>query len=330
MLKLPSLISVVFIFVLFLSCSDDSSLNVKSDEENVNPYEFIAVEDFYGLEIDRDNHHLQLYDLKNVEDIAAQYKESGMLWFAGSGVNYDILDENMVPVLYEIPGEVTRNPNQIAHFSFGFYKYYHVYKEEKYKQWFLNNVHWLMENCDDLYYLHYTYEWTHHPDAPTYFDDWVSGMAQGEALAAFCMAYHLTGDEKYLHYAENIFVTLYRNSDSFWCFGVDPEGYYWLEEYPNDDFCHVLNGMMLGMWGLWDYYIISSDEFALTLFEAGIKSIVDHLSIWNIEGMNGTRYCLHYKHNNKNYHSIHLELFQLYADFFDIPEFKNVRKFFSH
>ena len=325
MLKLISSLFIVFIYLFFLSCSHDSSLNVESDKEDVNPYESITVKDFYGLEIDRYNPHLQLYDLKNVESIAAQYKESRIKWIFGCGVNYSILDENMVPVLYEIPGEVQRNPYQIARYAFSFYQYYFEYKDEKYKKWFLNNVKWLMENCDDNYYFHYTYKFVH---PGTYGGDWISGMAQGDDLAVFCMAYHLTGDEKYLNYAKNIFATLYRNSDTLWCFGVDPKGYYWLEEYPNDDFCHVLNGMMLGMWGLWDYYVITSDKFALTLFEAGIKSIVDNLSFWKVKG-GGIRYCGHYNFNQASYYQIHLDLFQYYADFFDIPEFKNIKEYYS-
>jgi hypothetical protein len=302
-------------------------LDVKSDKEDVNPYESITVKDFYGLEINPNNPHLQLYDLKNVESIAAQYKESGIKWFAGvGGVNYAILDKNMVPILYEIPGEVHRNAYQVAHYAFSFYQYYFDYKDEKYKQWFLNNVQWLMDNCDDHYYLHYLYKFVH---PGTYNGDWISGLAQGVALSAFCMAYNLTGEKKYLNHADKIFTTFYRNSDSLWCFGVDPKGYYWLEEYPNDDFCHVLNGMMMGIWGLWDYYVITSDKFALTLFESGIKSIVDNLSFWKVAG-GGIRYCGHYNFNQANYYQIHLDLFKLYADFFDIPEFKNAEEYYSH
>ena len=215
----------------------------------------------------------------------------------------------------------------VCNTAFGFYRYYLESGEDHYKQWFINNVEWLFDNLDDNNYLHYEFEWIHFDRVLD--EDWISGMAQGEALAVFSMAYHLTGESKYLQAAERIFITLYRNTNSYWCFGVDNEDYYWLEEYPNVDFCHVLNGFLFGLWGLWNYYIVSGDDFALTLFQAGIKTIVVHYSIWNYEGENASIYCTHAE-TPTNYHQTHLKQLQKYSEFFNIPEFLDAIECFSH
>jgi hypothetical protein len=152
-------------------------------------------------------------------------------------------------------------------------------------------------------------------------------MAQGEALAAMCMAYHLTGGRKYLKTAEGFFQTLYSNTNATWCFIIDKDGYYWLEEYPNEDFCHVLNGFLFALWGLWDYYVITGNNFSLTLFKAGIRTVIDHLEFWNIENENMSRYCSH--SIVEDYHEIHQNLFRAYADLLNIPAFNDAVELFT-
>ena len=154
-------------------------------------------------------------------------------------------------------------------------------------------------------------------------------MSQGGALAVMCRAYLFANDARYLTEAEKIFQTLYKNSGLFWCIVVDKNGYYWHEEYPNPDFCHVLNGMLFSLWGLWDYYVITDDTFALTLFLAGVRSIADNYDIYNIEGVNSSKYCLLSDDPNEPYHPLHLTLLELYLVWFEIPEFRDAIVLFT-
>jgi hypothetical protein len=94
-----------------------------------------------------------------------------------------------------------------------------------------------------------------------------------------------------------------------------------MEEYPSTDFCHVLNGKLFGMWGIWCYYSITKDDFALTLFKAAIESIVDHYPVWGADGQNVSRYCLH-NPASEFYHEVQIFELRYYADFFNIPEFR--------
>ncbi len=127
--------------------------------------------------------------------------------------------------------------------------------------------------------------------------------------------------EKSSKHCIEFFQTLYRNNGSLWCIMVDENGYYWHEEYPNPDYCHVLNGMLYSLWGLWDYYAITGDTFALTLFLAGIRSIADNYQMDNIEGVNSSKYCMHKADPKEPYHTLHIDLLEMYLNWFEIPEF---------
>ncbi len=294
---------------------------------NWHPDVTLKTTDFYNFSISRQQHHLKLYrDLNEPTVLAENYRVNRMPWFFPCEVDSSILDSNLIPIKHYYFGDY-RNPVTICCTAFGFYQdYLDTGAEIDYKG-FLNNVDWLLTKHDANYYLHYDFDWYHYP-ALVFNKGWISAMAQGGALGAASMAWFLTADTKYLPAAVGFFTTLYHNSNSFWCIGVDPEDYYWLEEYPNPDFCHVLNGMLFALWGLWDYYVISADDFALTLFQAGLKTIADNYPIWNVPDENLSYYCLHHT-AHASYHQIHLQQLELYAAFFDIPEFRDAITCFS-
>ena len=320
---------IVIITMTFFSCGRDSKNPLSSNSDSdTNPFassDSLTVEDYLGFQIDRNNsNYLKKYDLKNAESLAQLYRESGMEFFVVTSP-YTTRDENNIPIVKYWFGDY-RNPVTTCHTAFGYYRYYKETLLETYKKSFLNNIEWLYENCDENYYLRYQFDWEHvnGVDLPS---GWISAMAQGEALAAMCMAYDLTGGLKYLKTAEGLFQTLYSNTETLWSFMIDENGYYWLEEYPNKDFCHVLNGFLFGLWGIWDYYVITGDEFALTLFKAGIRTILDNLSLWNLVGEDMSKYCSH--SIVENYHEIHQTQFKAYAELLNIPEFNDAAELFT-
>jgi len=182
---------------------------------------------------------------------------------------------------------------------------------------FMNNVNWLLENMDSNFYLHYDFDFRHQNVVLD--SGWVTGMAQGLVLVAISLAYYETGEEKYMDAATGLFGTVNRNTGGYYSVGVDEQDYYWLEEYPSSDFCHVFNGYMAALWGLWCYYTISGDEFAWALLEAGIKTIVDNYPRWNIGNQDNSYYCLH-KRIDIKYHEKHKVQLRTYGDYFQVPE----------
>jgi hypothetical protein len=308
------------VILIFAACGKDSVTN-----DNINPDTTIPGR-FLNYSIDKTLNGIKTYDFKNINLAAESYRASGMRWFVPSGTTSFDLDSNLVPVIHYSFGD-HYNPVSTCHVAFGFYKYIMEGPSEYSRKGFINNVEWLMANCDKNYYLHYDFDFDH--GAGIIMEDgWISAMAQGEALAAVSMAYNLTKDKRYLTAARGFFKTLYVNKGDYWCFGVDDNGYYWLEEYPNKDFCHVLNGFLFGLWGIWDYYLISNDEFALQLFSAGVKSVADNYKIWKIYGIDASRYCIHRTIKDENYHSIHLSQLESYATLFNIKEFKDAIAYF--
>ncbi len=290
---------------------------------DTNPSDSIYYENFKNMNLKTE--YFKQFQIPNAENIAEAYVQTPMKYFVIHTINYDMLDENMIPIVEYDFGSY-RNPVTTAHNAFACYKQYIDTGNPEYLEWFYANVDWLIDYKDEDGYLRYEFDWYHYYGLMG--AGWVSAMAQGEALAAVCMAYHASNDEKYLQAAEQFFHTMYTNNDELWCFGIDDEDYLWYEEYPNEDFCHVLNGKLFGMWGLWDYYCITQDEFALSLFQGGLASVLDNYPTWNFVGSDGSRYCKH-ENSCSNYHPVHLDELRKYRDFFGIEDFNDIIETFT-
>jgi len=295
----------LFLLILFTSCS--FAIFDNENDSNI----IFDVNDYLD--------QIPIYEIMNIEELADSCLENRLRFFIGMGIDFSTLNEDLLPVnSYDFGDYIT--PVGCCHAAFGFHRKYLDHGNSFYLQGFLNNTNWLMEHMNDENYLEYDFDWLH-ADSVFVEQGWISGMAQGEALAVFCMAYDLTGDVSFKNAADDIFSTLVTNTSNYWCVYVDENFYYWLEEFPNDDYCHILNGFLFAMWGLWDYYVITRDELALNLLEASIKSIIDNFEIWDCEGVDGSRYCTHRTNPDPTYHPIHLDQLTKYADYFEINEF---------
>ena len=290
---------------------------------DTNPRQINNTDTFKNISIR--SAYFKEFEIHNADSIAEAYLQTPMKYFAKHLINYDILDENMIPIISYDFGDF-RNPVSTAHNAYACYEEFINTGDQQYLDWFYTNVDWLIDYKDEDSYLRYEFDWYHYYGLME--AGWISAMAQGEALAAACMAYHASGDEKYLEAAEDFFTVMYVNKDRLWCFGIDDEDYLWYEEYPNVDFCHVLNGKLFGMWGLWDYYCITGDEFALSLFQGGLASVLDNYPMWNFVGSDGSRYCQH-ENSCSNYHPVHLDELRKYRDFFNIDEFNDIIETFT-
>lgn len=281
----------------------------------------ILIPDFNPVET-----QLKTYKLPNTGAVAEQYLDAGMPFFYEMQV-YGNLDENDVPIVRYEFGDY-RNPVTTAQNAIAFHQKFLQTGNDGDKQSFLNNADWLCDNLADDNFLHYEFDFQHWVELDTFPAGWVSGMAQGEALAVLSVAYFLSNDERYLEAADRIFSTLHTTGGEYWCFYIDEEDYYWLEEYPSDDLCHVLNGFLFGLWGLWDYYVVSGNTESLSLFQAGIRTIADHYHLYRM-GENRSMYCFHRIYSD-TYHEMHLEQLDGYTRWFDIPEFRVAKLWLSH
>lgn len=270
--------------------------------------------DLYGTSVD--SSLLKRIALNNIDSIASVFYYEGLKWYAEYDVHEELLDTNLIPLIKYSSGYF-RNAITTCQTLLAFHNRYLKTGDPRDYIGFLNNANWLAENNHSGYYLN-EFDFLH--DGGTLLKkNWVSAMAQGYAVGSLSYAYYVTGNSMYMQEADSVFITLHQNSSDFWCFYVDTRGYYWLEEYPNEDFCHVLNGKMAALWGIFQYYSVSRNKLALALFEAGIKSVVDHFRIWSVNNSNRSYYCLH--HNIKDhYHAVHQTQLLAFANKFNIDE----------
>lgn len=145
---------------------------------------------------------------------------------------------------------------------------------------------------------------------------WYSGMAQGQALSAFCRLYEVTGDEKYRTAADGAYESfkILKNDSTPWVTRLDAHGYAWFEEYADSegrpDF--TFNGHVFGVYGLFDYHRMTGSAEAKTLFQIGATTMKDYADTIRVPGRI-SHYCLRHETPSISYHNVHVELcYKLY------------------
>lgn len=173
--------------------------------------------------------------------------------------------------------------------------------------------------------LFFPYGFPFHSQSHSQDPPWFSGMGQGLALSAYVRLYHQTGDDRYLDIADGVFASLTQLRDGVGPVksGVDPwvvaehNGYYWIEEYPDDPLNHTLNGMNFAIWGLYEYWKTTGNETSHYLLDAAATTIHDNIYRYRREGKI-SYYCLEHRSLSEKYHGIHIgqlkQLHQLTGD----------------
>lgn len=140
---------------------------------------------------------------------------------------------------------------------------------------------------------------------------WHSGMAQGLALNLIGKSYSITHDKKYLKAGELVLNSFNIPWDEGGVTDYDKHGNWYLEVAATDKI-KILNGFLLTLEGLHDYYKRTGDDRALGLFYAGVSEAKAHLKeydlgYWsNYSLVKGNKASYHY-------HKIHVTLLdQLY------------------
>jgi hypothetical protein len=281
----------------------------------------------YNFVIDSTDLRFHRHEINNAPQLAEIYYQNKLPYVIPMNISWHLLDSGRVPLAPSEFGPY-RNPVTVSHTALAFFQQYYLTGLEYYKEWFLNNIDWLMHNHNENFYYTYPVDVSH--SSQPLASGWVSGMAQGEALKVISRAYYLTGDPVYLEKAQNIFKTLYKNSASNWVIFIDNRDYYWIEEYPNPDFCNVLNGKLSALLGIWDYYAITRSNFALNLFEGGLTSIIDNFPNYVLEGENASRYCRHFTRSFWDYHVIHTVFTKKIGQVYNISDLVELSNCFAH
>jgi hypothetical protein len=143
---------------------------------------------------------------------------------------------------------------------------------------------------------------------------WYSGMAQGRALSAFARLYQATGDAKWRAAADATFASMGQAPSGGLPYGsyVDSKKRLWLEEYPRYPASmgeNVLNGHIVAIWGLLDYWTMTHSLLAQQLTKGAIAT-VKATAVNNFRRVNGSSlYSLRHRTLASTYHQMHIEQF---------------------
>jgi heparosan-N-sulfate-glucuronate 5-epimerase len=206
-----------------------------------------------------------------------------------------------------------RNPVTVTQEALRFYeKYESNPKNESAKDFFINNVDWLVSNAVEKQYngsfpykvLEYYFPLPVYNLEPP----WRSSMAQGRALDVLAKAHKLTGNTSYLDTAKTLlnsfFIEVsdggvtYKTNDSGWWYEL------FASKQAGRNEPRVLNGMIFTVLGLFEYYNYTNDSNAKFLFDQGIIALKNDLAKYDHKGIasydaNGTL-------ANADYQSIHI------------------------
>ena len=222
-------------------------------------------------------------------------------------------DKNGV-VLYKVPytSEYHYYPVYVAEYAIGNFDKYIETKDEKYKENFLKQIDWLVENISDRgnYGV-----WEHYYKLP-YYDfgiPWVHGMAQGLAVSALLRAYNITNKDVFLETARKAYgvfeIAIKGGGVRF----VDKNGNIWLEEYGISPPAHILNGFIFALFGVYDFFLATKEEKALNLWREGIKTVETNLPQYDL-GYWSLYNLVHEHPAPLMYHTIHInQLSALYS-----------------
>jgi hypothetical protein len=147
---------------------------------------------------------------------------------------------------------------------------------------------------------------------PTMEAPWYSGMSQGLLLSLFVRLHEVTDEAKWREAADRTFasLTLPPKVGVPWATWVDPDGYLWLEEYPERKRTageRVMNGHVYAMLGVYDYWRLTNSAVATSTLKAGATTVRRYLpSPFRVPNW-ASRYSLGCPHSAFGYHVVHTD-----------------------
>jgi hypothetical protein len=180
---------------------------------------------------------------------------------------------------------------------------------------------------DGALYVPYGYDWGA-PEGSRFMEaPWYGGMAQGTVLTAYAHLYEATGDEAYREVADGVFASftnVQQVASDVWTTIVSPPtempgdadepAYFWIEEYPVEPPQHVLNGFGVGLFGLYDYWLLVDREAGYDPLCAAITTIEDHVEEYRVPGDVSWYDLAEVYGGNEHYHSTHINQLRLLAN----------------
>ena len=193
-------------------------------------------------------------------------------------------DPNGVP--FKISGRGQHyNPTAVCGYAFGSFELFCKYQRRENRDSFLKQANWLLNSQRvEEHSGKKIGVWIYDYD-DSYFgvkSPWISGMAQGQAISVLLRAYALSDDERYLNAVGLAFESFKVDLAEGGVTIVDPKGSIFFEEAPSDPPCHVLNGFLFAVIGIKEFYDVTGDKTALSLFDQAVATLERTLAFYDL------------------------------------------------
>ena len=166
------------------------------------------------------------------------------------------------------------NPTFVAAYANALYRDYLKQPTSEIKKQFFNNVDFLIRSAlTDQQGSFWSYPFSNpHFDAP---EGWYSAMTSGRILGVLARAHHLSGDHKYLQFAQSVFNKMKGSLDQGGMVTYQGDDAAWLEEvaHRGAPSHKVLNGHIYALSGLIDYANYTSNQEALNLVQSAFIAV---------------------------------------------------------
>lgn len=325
--------SILSLIILFSSCNDIETNEAYSDQKNnyqiksdsiLHSYYLNQNDSCIGLEFV--SHDFKIYELTGLD----------LPYYSGAKkINQGyLLDDNYVP--YRVfQGKKTYHPVYVAQYSLHALDVYYSTKNDSILDQLksiADKLICLSLNIDSTSFTPYSFSFALHGiKEQNLLSPWYSGMSQGQILSFFSRLYKVTKQEKYLEAGQrvfNSFLVLKGQEKTPWISCIDKNSNLWLEEYPMETPCFTLNGMIFAIYGVYDYYLVTSDEKALQILKASLTTIKNNIAKYRNEN-DYSYYCLKHKIKNEGYHYIHIGQLKMLYKITEDPFFLEMSKKFE-
>ena len=194
-------------------------------------------------------------------------------------------DREGIPQLnYQGDIGIQYNPIAIAQWSLGNYNLWKKNNSQDCYKKFIRGADWLNNNLNqnnqNLYVWQHHFDWVY---KEILVNPWQSGLAQGQGLSVLCRAYKVTNNNKYLDSVEKVYQTFLNDVKDGGVTFKDTNGNIWIEEYIMEkEPTHILNGFIWGLWGIYDYWLLTKNKDVKKLFYEYVKTLEKNLKKYDI------------------------------------------------
>ena len=204
-------------------------------------------------------------------------------------------DSDGIPLLnYHGSIGLQYNPIAIAQWGLGNFNLYRKTRTSRSGRKFILASDWLCNhlqpNGNGIHTWNHNFDWDYREklSAP-----WYSALAQGQGISLLVRAHAETGDARYMRAAHLAFRSFLASTA---CGGVtfkDAEGNVWFEEYVVSPPTHILNGFIWAAWGVYDFFLATGSNEAVSLFAQAVATLranLHHydLGFWSLYEQSGT------------------------------------------